>query len=100
MESQNRSRAPTLDFSLKWAPSVFEETLIQGTGLDARYLGVIEIDDSHDKEHLLERMFNGMSHYEFIEKTPAEALALANEWHGEGSFELDTDGFTLVDLRE
>ena len=99
LENIQYMRDPTKEFGHKWNPSRFVECPLVGTGDDARLVGYIELDESHDNEKLINRLLGEFAHHGFVLKTPEEVLELSNEWYGEGSFELDEDGFTIKDLR-
>lgn len=64
---------------------------------DARYLGVIEYDNSL-KEETLEKFFKNFDYHTFTMISTEEALELANKWYTD-CFSLSKDGFTLVDDR-
>ena len=65
---------------------------------DARMLAYIEYDDAIMDEELLERFRLNFCYHAFKFITEEKALELVIEWHGE-YFELDTDGFTIIDNR-
>ena len=65
---------------------------------DKRMLAVLDIPDSYIQE-VKDRFYRSLYCFASEQVTAVEALALCIEWYGEDTFELDEDGFTLIDLR-
>ena len=65
---------------------------------DKRMLAILDLPDSY-KVPARNRLYKSLDAFAAEDVTPEQALALCLEWYGEGTFELDADGFTLVDLR-
>jgi len=88
---------PSYETNTQWNNIVFlTETSFGNTENDKRFLATIEYDENFDK---IDRYINNYSSYSFTRITPAKALELCIEWYGEDMFELDVDGFTLIDKR-
>jgi len=89
---------PTFEIKELWNGVIsFKETSYGNTETDKRYLGIIEYDDNLKQEVLDRFIFNFSKNAMFI-ITPEKALELCNEWYG-NYFELNKDGFTLIDNR-
>lgn len=88
---------PSYEANTQWNGTVkMTETCFNGGYDDTRFIGIIEYDDSFTK---IDRYINNYSSYSFNMITTDKALELCTEWYGEGMFELDSDGFTLLDKR-
>lgn len=79
-------------------PITFEHTPIGQTSPDKRQVGILNIPDSY-KVEVVDRLYRSLDVFAVETILPEKALELALEKYGEGSFELDADGFSLVDLR-
>jgi len=80
-------------------PIVYTQSAVGQTEADKRQLGIVDIPESYS-DAVQARFFRSLDVFAVEQITPAEALELAIEKYGEGSFELSEDDFTLVDLRE
>lgn len=69
------------------------------TNNDKRQLAIIEIPDNVYNSDVIERFWRSLDVFAAEQITPTKALELCNEWYGIDSFELDVDGFTLIDKR-
>ena len=71
---------------------------------DKRLLAIIEYPENVYEQEELDKMYNSISSWVAIKIKPTKAVELCNEWYpaheGEDPyFELDSDGFTIVDNR-
>jgi len=99
---------PTESVNRLWKDVItFTETNIVGTDEDSRMLGIVEYDDKYQDE-FANKFIPNYSYHCMLEITVEKALELANRWYPQfedeeqvkhDSFELDADGFTLVDKR-
>jgi len=89
---------PDAEFDYLWSPSSFEQTSFGDTEGDRRLIGILHIDDTHDREDLIEKMMSKFASYTFSKITAEEALALCIKWYGD-YFEMDSDGFAIIDDR-
>lgn len=73
---------------------------------DKRHLAILDIPESYDVD-VVDRFYRSLDVFAIAPITPQKALTLCNEWYVDAPliegkttpFELDTDGFTLIDNR-
>ncbi len=74
---------------------------------DKRQLAILDIPEVYD-EDVISRFYRSLDVFAIEQITPEKALELCNEWYADSEliegketpFELDEDGFTLIDNRK
>ena len=90
-----RIRHPNEDFETLWDPSKLVDT---GINEPKGHRSIAYLDLAEQHEDKVEKICLNFSHYAFTALTAEETVAKCIEWYGD-YFELDEDGFTIIDNR-
>lgn len=95
-----------LNWNYETNPIACEVLGYGNTANDKRHLAIVDIPDVYD-EDVVSRFYRSLDAFAAEQIEPTKALSLCNEWYAnseliegkETPFELDEDGFTLIDNR-
>lgn len=96
-----------LNWNYETNPITIETSGYGNVSFDKRHLAILDIPDNVYNADVIDRFYRSLDVFAAEQITPTKALELCNEWYAnapliEGKttpFELDTDGFTLIDNR-